>query len=433
MRISVSAGRPVAGSLQSVAFGLTDPISGFGPMRLLAVALIATQAALTTMVLARRLESVLAATLISITAHMTVGVQVVAAWGATLWVTVLASLLAAAGGYWIWTGDRSRRLAVTGSAAIVVSLAIYQPSGMAALGAIGILTVTEPRTWTITWRRLVRCGPWLGVTLVIYIAIWRLGQFLVPETGTRSGLTTDLVGKAEWLAGTVAPRVANPFLITEFSWWTGWIVVALVAAAPIGLDRSIHATALRSLIALATPIACYAPNLVVQESWASSRSLWVVFVVVTVLAGVGVYRLAEQVSRRVRPLRRILPLVAVGFVVILAYDSARQTVDLLAAPNAIELRLVQAAASDAVDQQPSAIAIVPSSPQDSIATTVSFDEFGYPASAATWAIVAMIRPVLIERGYTGPVIVVDSVESDAIPPGATIIDLGEVLGALGTP
>jgi hypothetical protein len=304
---------------------------------------------------------------------------------------------------------------------------------MAALGAIGILTVTEPRTWTITWRRLVRCGPWLGVTLVIYIAIWRLGQFLVPETGTRSGLTTDLVGKAEWLAGTVAPRVANPFLITEFSWWTGWIVVALVAAAPIGLDRSIHATALRSLIALATPIACYAPNLVVQESWASSRSLWVVFVVVTVLAGVGVYRLAEQVSRRVRPLRRILPLVAVGFVVILAYDSARQTVDLLAAPNAIELRLVQAAASDAVDQQPSAIAIVPSSPQDSIATTVSFDEFGYPASAATWAIVAMIRPVLIERGYTGPVIVVDSVESDAIPPGATIIDLGEVLGALGTP
>ena len=169
MRISVAAGRPVAGVLQSLSFGLTEPISGFGPMRLLAVTLVAAQASLTTMVLAPRLESLLAATLISITAHLTVGVQIVAAWGATLWVVVLASLLAAAGGYWIWISDRHRGLTVAGSAAIIVSLAIYQPGGMSALGALGILAVTEPQRWVVVYRRLFWSGAWLTVSLVIYV------------------------------------------------------------------------------------------------------------------------------------------------------------------------------------------------------------------------------------------------------------------------
>ena len=208
---------------------------------------------------------------------------------------------------------------------------------------------------------------------------------------------------------------------------------SLVAAAPIGLDRSIRATVMRSLIALATPIACYAPNLVVEESWASSRSLWVVLVTVTVLAGIGVYRLTTQVTRRARPLRPVLAVVATSIVVILAYNSATQTVALLAVSNATELRLVQAAMSDMIDQQPPAIAVVPSSFQDSIAETVSFDEFGYPASATTWAILPMVQPILIERGYTGTVIVVDSAESDNIPQGAAILDLGEVLGRLRIP
>jgi hypothetical protein len=304
---------------------------------------------------------------------------------------------------------------------------------MAAVGVLGILAVTEQRPWTNTWRRLVWSGAWFGVTLAAYLVIWKSCQVLVPRAGTRGGLTTDPIGKAKWLAETVAPRIANPFSIADFTWSTGWIVVVLVAAAPIGLDRSIHTTAMRSLIALATPIACYAPNLVVAESWATSRSLYLVFVTVTLLAGIGVYRLAEQTTPRVRPLRRVLPIVAGVLVGILAYNSATQAVDLLAASNALELRLVQAAVNEAVDQQPSAIAIVPSSWQDSIAETVSFDEFGYPASAASWAVLPMVRPILLKRGYTGPVIVADSAESDAIPSGATIVDLGEVLRRLGTP
>ena len=432
MRISISAGRPVAGALQSVSFGLTDPITGFGALRLLTVALIAAQAALTTMVLARRLESVLAATLISITAHVTVGVQVVAAWGATLWVVVLASLLAAAGGYWLWIGDRDRRLVICGSAAVVVSLAIYQPAGMASLGVLGILAVTEPQPWTSVWHRLFRSGGWLGGSFAIYVVIWRACQLLVPETGARGGLTDDPLGKANWIVDSVAPRMANPFSITGFSWTTGSVVVVLVAAAPIGLDRERRALLMRSLIALTIPLVCYAPNLLVEESWASSRSLWVVLVIVAVLAGIGAYRLAEQVIRRVHLLRRVVPIFATGLVVVLAINAGDQTVDLLAEPNAAELRAVQAAASDVIDGQPPAIALIPSGWQDSIATTVSFDEFGYPASAASWAILAMIRPVLIERDYGGPVIVVDSAESDAVPPGAVILDLGEVLDRLRT-
>lgn len=430
---SISDGRPVGGALLALGFGLTEPIAGLGVIRLLAVALVAAQASLTTMVLSRRLDSMLAATLISIAGHVTVGVQVITAWGATLWVAPLASLLAAAAGYVIWEHGRNRKLAAIASLALVASLAIYQPGGMASVGALGILAVTEPRAWRTVQHRLLRSAGWLGASFSVYFVVWRVGESLVPKTGARGGITTDVLGKANWVLDTVAPRIANPFSITEFHWSTGWVLVALIALSPISLDRSLRTTALRSAIALATPLVCYAPNLVVAESWASSRSLWVVLVTATILAGIGVYRLADQAVQRARIARLVLPLAATGFVAVLAVQAGDQTVDLLASPNAAELVAVQAAVGKEIEQSPSAIVIVPAGWQDSIARTVSFDEFGYPASAAAWAILPMVRPIVTDRGYAGPVSVVDSIESSEIPPGATIIDLGEVLDLVRAP
>lgn len=427
LRYSVSDGRPVGGVLLSLSFGLTRPIHGLGAVRLVAVLLLACQTAGVTWILAKRLGSPAAAALISVVAHMTVGVQIVLAWGATLWVAVVASMLAGAGAYNIWTTESKRWVAWCGALAVIVGLSTYQPGGMASVGMIGLLVVTDSGHWVDVRRRLIRTTLWVGGAAAAYLVLWKLCESVVPKEGSRGGLSQDPLAKMDWFFDVVAVRMANPFSLSSFSWWSGAVVVLLVAAAPLGLSGGRGSVCARSVIALLTPICCYAPNLVVAESWASSRSLWVVLVVVVLLAGVGCFRLTTLASRRATHVRRFAAVAAVALVAVATVRAGTNSMGLVAEPNAAELRAVQAAMREMLAGEPSAIAIVPASYEDSIADGVSFDEFGYPASATSWAILPMVGPVVLASGFAGEVVVVDSVDSPDVPAGASVLELAFVL------
>lgn len=426
LEFNIGDGRPVAGVLGAAVFGVTSHIDGFWFGRALCVATLAVIAWSLARWLGRVLDSPLPGALIAAASCFTVGVQIVAGWGATLFVSPLAALAAGLGASCLW-GPAPRMRRLLGLGGVVLGLACYQPGGMAAVGVITVSVAVCDLDARQTALRLRSALLWLFAAVAAYAVLWKVCTAVVRREGQRGRLTSDVSGKLAWLIDTVTPRALHPFSLSPGGFVTGLAALVLVAAAAWRPGRGVQATALTLAVVTAGTIATYLPNLVVEESWASARSMWVLQGLVVVLAGVGLTRLTRLVGAWLPEATLALPLMAV---VVLGAHATTNVVDYLAEPNSTELRAVQAAVREAIESNPGApaLVVVAATYNDSIAPGVSADEFGYPASAVDWAIQPMIAPVLAEEGYTGEIVLRhQGDELWDLPYGYVVVDLREVL------
>ncbi len=426
VEFDISNGRPVGGVLEAAAFGVTSHIDGFWFGRALCVATLAVIVWALARWLGRDLDSALAGALIAAASCLTVGAQIVAGWGATLFVGPLAALSAGLGASCLW-GPASRARRLLGLSGVVAGLACYQPGGMAAVGVITVSAVVCDLEARDTALRLRAALSWLFAAVAAYAVIWMVCTAVVEREGPRGRLTSDVSGKLNWLIDAVIPRVLHPFSLSPGGFVTGFAALVLVAFAAWRPGRSVAATAWALVVVLVGTVGTYLPNLVVEESWASARSMWVLQGLVVVLAGVGLTRLTRLVGAWLPEATLALPLMAV---VVLGAHATTNVVDYLAEPNSTELRAVQAAVREAIESNPGApaLVVVAATYNDSIAPGVSADEFGYPASAVDWAIQPMIAPVLAEEGYTGEIVLRhQGDELWDLPYGYVVVDLREVL------
>jgi hypothetical protein len=107
----------------------------------------------------------------------------------------------------------------------------------------------------------------------------------------------------------------------------------------------------------------------------------------------------------------------------------------LVVSNAVELAAYEDAVRAVAADGPRQILLVPASYLDSIAPGVSFDEFGFPATATTWALEPMARSAVRDSGYTGTFTVIlredyEALRLRGLEPGVAVVDATEVLAAL---
>ena len=434
LRTLTADGRPIGGLLEAGGFGLTGQIDGFVYLRAVAIIAIAIQAGLLARLLARRLHSPSAGTAISYIAHVTVGVQMVSAWGTTLYVAPIASLLSGGGAWILWnrtSESASRKL--LGCIFVLIGLATYQPSGMAAVGIVVILVATDEGPAHALLTKLKSTFLWLAATAAAYVGVWKICQHLVPRTGQRGQLVSDLSAKGHWFLGTAVPRVLHPFSLSSGGLLTGLLVLAAILVAPYQPRDGRGFFSVKIALVVVGLVGCFTPNLVAAESWASARSLWIVMIAATTTACIGVFRLARPALDRSPKTTAsantsiALRLVAALLCLCLGRLALANVVEYVAEPNSVELRAVQAQMRIAIHGNPVAIVLITADWGHSIAPGVSYDEFGFPATAASWAIIPMVNPIIRETNYAGQVSVRSRTELSPIPKGAVVIDLNQVL------
>lgn len=430
-RFDVSDGRPVGGVLYVLGFGFTRQISGFGVLRAVCILLLAVEAAGLAWLVATRTRHIWLGAAVAILANATVGAQIVAAWGATLFVAPVAAILGGWGGWILWEQRSVIRKGVLGCLLIVLALSTYQPAGMACIAVVVLLVITDERVGMELVRHIAITVLWLAAAFVVGLMVWKTCQLILPRTGGRGQLTSDIGSKWHWLTDVVIGRALRPFSLFLSSWLWGGVIGLLMLCAPMAPGTTIATWAIKIGVLAVGLIATYLPNLAVSESWASSRTLWIVMATVVSVAGIGLIRCISFVTRGGPRLMRPIAAVAVGAAcVIAAVNATNNTIDYLGEPNSAELRAVQARMLRAVLQHPPMIVLKPSTWSDSLAPGVSFDEFGFPASAAKWAVLPMVLAVALDKGYTGAIEVSEDPSSVKKPPGTIVIDLGAVLRSI---
>ena len=455
LRFGIGDGRPVNGVVQHVLFHRVDRFSEFVWPRAVAVAGIAGCVAALWALLRRAGLPAAGAAALAVCAAAATSTQVIAAWGTTMVMVPVAVLLGGLAGVLLvgatlgppGTGPapagkgRARRLAV-GAVALIAAMCIYQPAAMTLWLVAFVVHATRPAGWWPRVRGTLQLGAATAASFAVYTVIWRAGVAATGRGGDRGKLSADPLAKLTWFAESALPRAFRPFSLSP----TGSVVLTAVVAAvalagiiaglrgPIG-DRVLAAVACAGCFPLA-----YLPNLATAENWASSRSLVVLMPLAVVAVGIGARGWLVALGRvGVLPSwsaeliwSSLLCVAAIGA----ALRAQSNVLRYLVVSNAAELAAYEDAVRDVAATDPSEILLVPSRFEDTIAPGVSFDEFGFPATAATWALEPMARSAVRGTGFAGTFRVVPRadyetlVRDGAIGPAIGVVDATRVLAAI---
>jgi hypothetical protein len=280
--------------------------------------------------------------------------------------------------------------------------------------------------------RTVRLAARLVPVGLGYLAVMYLSGRIWGTLGARNETANDLGGKLDWFLDEVLPRVLAPFQLSPGRFLAGLATGLLILAAAAVPGRRVHELLGRATLVAICLVATYAPNLVVAESWASARSLFVTLATSAALAGVGVRNLLNLGElRRARPIWLVA---ATATSALLVVNAMSNTIGYVAEPNAVELRAVEVAAIEAAEGSPPAIVFVAASFNSTLAPGISMDEFGYPAAAVAYAIPGMVEAALDDVGFPGDVLVVaPGFDPSEVPDDAAVVVLDDVLRAVDSP
>ncbi len=424
--------RPLAGIFCVIGRQLVGTIDGLGWVRLVglggAIALaLATAAAARSAGFSERFALTLA-----LAVGLLPSVQLYAAW-ATLapcgWVSAAAMLASQR----LVRSDAAlslaRRLRV--GALLLVTALTYQPAvGFFVVGLVLALLSPQPR---FEPRRLLeRHASALAITAG-GVFVWIVIARLTFNDGYRTTFAQRPGRKLSWFSTEVLNNATNTFDITP-SHFVEAVVVAVIALMIIlvtqrrtrehGIPQGILVAA---VLALALPVT-YAPNLIVDETWAAYRTLAALSALVLVFVLVAARELAQLVATRAaRPnARRRLDVawsvaIAIGIVTaggVVAATMHRELVQ----PQTKELADFRAALRATYADSPATVAVrqlaEPPTPP------ARYDEFGVPSLAKEWVPVGFAHAVYRADGRDpNAQHVVRVAPGAAPPPGATVIEI----------
>lgn len=467
IKFDVGDGRPVSAVIHALLFRWADRFGEFSWPRAATVVLLGACACLLFRLLRRFEVSTAGSAGLAVCAAATVSTQVVAGWGVTLVVTPLALAAGAAGGWyaWQWAAQplSASRNGLLGGALLIVGLCLYQPGGMAFWLVVFVAQARTSLSFGERFRRDARLGLLAGASLMAYFVIWKVGAALTNRSGARGKLVTDLGGKLRWFVDVLFIRAFHPYSIAGDRFATG-VIVAVLGFVGIGLalrgrlaDRALGLVSAAGCFPLA-----YLPNLATAENWPSGRSLVVLMPMAALAIALGALGLLEGFAGLLRPARRHAssrpgaahgpsptegPPVGYAFIgrrggralwallvcviaPVILLRAQSNVLRYFVVSNAEELAAYEDAVRELAAQNPAEILLAPADWSDTIAPGLAYDEFGYPATAATWALEPIARSALRGTGYTGKVRAINRSDLATLPPGSVVLDAADVLATI---
>lgn len=439
LRFDVGDGRPLAALVHATVFHHADRFSEFVWVRAVTIGLLGLCAALLNTLLRRAGLPAMGAAAVAVCAAATVSTQIIASWGVTLVVAPIAMLLGATGAAVTWQGLRLHRLRATlaGGLLFVAALCFYQPAAMAFWVVVFVAQACEDLAIAERVRRTLRLGLVAGVSLVVYLVIWKLGAALTDRPGARGELSSDPAAKLDWFWNAALRRAFHPFSLSGDG--SGWLAVILAVVTMVGIGLFRRGNPIDRVAAVAACAGCfplaYLPNLGTAESWASARSLAVLMPMAVVAGGIALFGLAGALERLLQPqggtaVSRVGAAFVAAMTIPVLLRAQSNVMRYLVVPNAIELAAFEDAVREATTGEPAEVVLVPAEWTDTIAPGVSFDEFGYPATAATWALEPMARSAVADVGFGGTFRVINRSDLPTVPADAVVVDARVVLAEI---
>jgi len=395
-------GRPFYGTMIAHTFGPAVGVDDLSFIRLLAVLVLGLVAAGTFLVLQTLDWDEITAAFVAALIAVLPGVQVAVSW-AVCWPHIASLLLALVAFACAEFAQRGREgpprlLPFAGAVLLVLASGLTYQAGAqfyVALVAAGLVQ-RRGQTWLALGSWLARHAGALGIGLATALTLTEVSFAQGwAESAARVAIEPHLFEKIGWFAmkpletslGLLAladPRSPHVHQISALG-------VALVIAAGAvawgrrnGWSRGLRWGA--AIVALLP--ASFGVCFLVAERWASYRTMVALAATLVVLIAAALRDLGG-----VRLARMMLG----GLVVIGAWLAHRQTFELFARPQGLELALLESeAAKIDLGARPKVYAIL-AQPGDSAAPFVYGDEFGSISLDAEWAAKEMLRLVLIRR------------------------------------
>jgi len=432
-------GRPVAGFIEWAAFSVVHTVDQLLLMRAFNVACLALVALGSVLALRRLRYTVLAAWTFAVGMLWLPSTQVMASWATMIHgpAALVLALLAAASmsnalEKPLHAGGRSVREVMPFLPAVALlstAVCTYQPTAMA-YWPIAVLFLLAPARRSWSPRTLVAGAAIAGgiglVACGVGYAIFKIGvRWVGGQPLARSGSVDDIGAKLDYLLHVAAPRAFDPWQLTIHPRLATAVAVALVVLVPLAIGGDLKRRLLGlALVALSLPLS-YLPSIATAENWASARSLAGAYVVPLAALTLVVQGLPHL--RRFDVPLRIAAMTAVG---VIAFGAGYTRVsDYFTEPGHDELVMARDTIRPELARVHSPVVVVASDWRDSLAPSVSFDEFGIPSSYGSWVPVPLTQ--ILARESTGrslaDVRLVERSGLRSVPPTSIVIDYGHLL------
>lgn len=403
-----SQGRPIYGWLLKISAGRTPDIGDLRWLRCAGALCLGLVAAGLFLVLRRQRWSDGWAALTAALVVLLPSGQLIAGWG-ICWPHMVAAGLGLAG---FAAAERGLESAGLGRRAVWLGLAVvviatgaldYQSSVMFYL--VGVAAGVGRRLATPGRKRFAWLGAHAGVLgaglLLAFDVTTRLFEAGIYSRSPRIAIDLNLPGKLALFFDDALPNALALFVLNDEEGRTGGLfvvavvaVLALLLAGTLWLLRRRRAgPALLWLVGVAgLPLAAYGVSLLAAEHWVTYRTLYPCAAVVLVLA---LTVLDWLLPGRTRPRLRlgVLAALTLGAAVV----ARRQAYTLIALPQALELRLLEAGART-IDpaKHPRVFVLTPRS-MTSPAALRWADEFGSLSMDSDWTPKEALRHLMRER------------------------------------
>ena len=285
----------------------------------------------------------------------------------------------------------------TGSLLVALNVLIYQPNFI--LMTLIFLTaqiILNSNSGTFqsnkNWRsyKLVVCL--ISANAIIGLACIQFAKIYQYSSGARSAITTEYSEKFAWFVDSLLPRV-----IFFYSPWQPnnsslVLLIALSIAGGIFLYLGAESKKKFFLIVLAILPISVAPNILISENWASSRSLlapqWFFSFLVFVPVLLFLNRFLVNTMLKMTASVCIVAAVTFNFYQINVVNFKR--------PQEIELKIARQYLTE--EKCKNLISATQSTWTDSLARKVSYDEYGIPSTAQPWVPIPLTKLICYEKG-----------------------------------
>lgn len=407
-----SHARPVFGWFLEQSFQPLHQIEDLKWARLLAALCVGLSAAGTTWVLVRRFDWRLGTAagvgaLVALLPASQVLVGWAICWGHLMGVIfAIAAFALADRGVRGSAGWRRAGWLLGGWSMLLLAALTYQSN---ALFYVVFLAAGLPgqRAWSvrerITWigGHLAMVGSSLFGAFLTAKGLFATGIFAQSD---RIAFEPDILGKIGWFFHGPLGNALSLLVINDDDgrtiWWH-WLaagVVGLIIAAGLVLERrryGLTACFFWGVGLVGLPLLAYSVSIIASERWSTYRTIYALTGVLLVFFVHGLDHLAARTGRG--GARWFTPVV-LGALVIVGFGLARhQAYDLIAVPQARELRLMAESARLIEPEKHPRVFLVTPDPDESFAELTYADEFGSLSTASTWTPKEMLKHLMSER------------------------------------
>ncbi len=244
----------------------------------------------------------------------------------------------------------------------------------------------------VTWRSYRLVTSFIVINAFVSLACIQFAKVHNFSSGSRGALTTEYSQKLSWFVDTVVPRII--YFYTPWQPNSKFLTLLVISFITGGILLYAGAKSKNKffIILLVIGPLSVAPNILIAENWASSRSLlapqWLFsfFVFLPIVFFISKF----LVSNNLRFVASIC--------IVIALISNLYNINVVnfKKPQEIELKIAREFLT--VEKCKKLKTTTQSSWTDSLARKVSYDEFGIPSTAQPWVPIPLTKLICLEKG-----------------------------------